>query len=216
MKEFCLIPKKVAEKYIFSPSAVKSKMADESTPEDAPDPIPLPTPQVVMYSEQPPTPPASSSPLVKKVKGGKRVLKKQKPIFLKPLSITKNKAFVNPPLTHIIEMKFKRNSDKEYTKAMLTYFTDKNGIQWNKEGDLTAPFTGYNIIDVIKELTLGSKAIRADKVAYYKMLIDYSFLPRELVKNSSAVAQLYRLVGGKIKIKRRKSPCLGGSWISYV
>ena len=89
---------------------------------------------------------------------------------------------------------------RDTMKMLLQYFENKSNIQWNSDGNLISPFTGFNIIDILQDLTLSKVDRVKDKAPYYRLLLDMAGVPKGVIKSAKLRNALYGnpSIGGKI------------------
>lgn len=228
MKEYCLIPKKTAEKYIFN--LKKDMQVEAAGTENSMLPVggSLPCEGKEAFTSLPPPTMTRKLGRKKNLKGGRssRSLnlnrrnliknKKKKTVFLKPAYISTSTSFLNPPLDNLIELKIK-NSVKGVARAMLTFFVEKPGVKWGVEGQLLEPTSKYNLIQVIKDLVQNKEKIAQEKIPHYKLLLEHASIPRDYILNDKAATQLYEVQIPPIKKKKgNRGGSRIGSWQSYI
>ena len=244
MKEFYLVPRKIAEHYGAIPQTTAKKQITESNSQSEREdrekdnnqfPMQIPEQQNTMMDKQLTTPllPGSFSKkkgknlrtLAQSVKdksivkgGGKkdRILKKKrkKTIFLQRRSShgESQQLVGKPPLDAVINRYTQDKRKREYMRSLLYYFENNPSIIWDKNGNLTQPFSGYNIIDIIKDIAVPNSLRQADefKLAMYKMLIHHADLPLQVVKSKKIAESVY---GGGPTSKCSKDVL--DKWLSY-
>ena len=240
MKEFYLVPRKIAEHYATQPNIDADKQISETNPQSEKE-------DKEKNIQQPPNPslehhnslidkqlttsllPGSfskrrrnkSKMLVGRmkdgalVKGGRKKRKKAI-LFQRKRGQYQHKVESNPPLDAIINRQIPEEKKREYVKSLLHYFKNNPNIIWDKNGNLMRPFSGYNIIDIIKDISVTNSLRQANDftLAIYKMLIDYTDLPLQVVKNKKIAESVYGGGGGGGG-KKKCSKLALDKWVCY-
>ena len=148
-----------------------------------------------------------------------REKKREKAIFLqRRYSYEPHKFLSNPSLDGVINKQFAEETRREYIKSLLRYFENNPSIIWDKSGNLTQAFSGYNIIDIIKDIGTAKSFTHLDdfRLAIYKMLIDHTDLPIEAVKSKKIKESIYGGGGGGRRIANNKcSKVKLNKWLCY-
>lgn len=92
-----------------------------------------------------------------------------------------------PSLNHLIDVKISKESQKDYIKSMLYMMSRSPGVSWDTSGNLLEPIRNFNIINILKTLGDGSDRTGFPKndIPLIRMLlhsVDPSFIRSNKVK----------------------------------
>lgn len=144
MKEYCLVPVKIAEKYIQSKNKIPTQ---ESTPKAV---IPATKPRPIV---SPPSTPNVNS-LVK--------------------------SFMTP-------------ATQEFGVSVVNLLRNSPGVSWDDKGNLLAPISGINLIDLLQIMANKKGTFPAAHRPLIKTLFGLTDLPKDIIKNPS---ERKRVFGG--------------------
>ena len=192
MKEYCLVPRKKVEEDMRNESSlypIKNNMEGGEKKKDK-----RKRKKVIKNSTK------------KKMK--KSAIAKKDPL---PLPV-KQQPVNNPDLDFLLDMSFTK-ALTQYAKSFLNYLKNKPNIAWDEMGYLQRPFSGYNVVNMMKKLISSNTSIEVDELPFYKMLISLSSIPYEAIRNTDAVNQLKGIKAQKKK--PRGASLRGNGWNPY-
>ena len=117
--------------------------------------------------------------------------------------------FKNPPLINFVHKISGSTSTRDAMLSLLQYFENKPSIQWSANGDLIAPFSGFNIVNIMKDLTAKSVTNVEEKSPYYKMLLAFTDIPKDIIRNN----KLRESIFGDLKGGSNKK--ILSNWVCY-
>lgn len=213
MKEYCLVPKSTAEKFLRE-SPQQSSGATQKQEKKKLVVTNIPASQRKKKNKEVKSLPREAS------KKKKRKTQPQRDAMIENIDLpptalkrphlisSTSKSFspeAKPTIDHAIDVRIKGVPDRQYVKAMLSLMRNTPGVSWDINGNLYEPIRNFNIIDILKTLSDGKdkKGFSADDVPFIKMLFHSANLDSSFVRSNKAKKQLF---GGGIQIRPRPRP----------
>lgn len=166
MKEFCLVPVSIAEKYMYNTTTTSPTAVSK-----------LPTPAVVSRAltppvvSRPPTPPIVSSASV-----GSSL-----------------PSHINPPLDDLIRVAV-TPAYREYGLSLVKLLDKKPNVAWDQKGNFLPPFAGLNMVSLINNLGNPRGKFSSEEQSLLSMLFRLTQLSPDAIRNISQRKK--QLVGG--------------------
>ena len=92
-----------------------------------------------------------------------------------------------------------------YASALINFYRNQSLLQWDQSGNITAPFSGLNIMDVIAVFSRAKGAVPKEQRAMYRMLQSFAPIPLSYIKNASVRSLLSGTAReGNMKIEQWK------------
>ena len=213
MKQFCLVPRAIVERY--SPSSATSSAAEP------PRVTPVPMEERVSATDagggqDPPRRAASSgrAPRGRAKRAGARPVfyyssRKGQSMPSLPLPLARPKTRAPSPVSRpSLELQlpaFFSDTLLPYASALMNYYRNQSLLQWDETGNITAPFSGLNIIDAITVFSKAKGGVPKSQKPMYRMLQSFAPIPLSYIKNISLKSILKGTSrAGAMKIKQWK------------
>ena len=104
----------------------------------------------------------------------------------------KDSTFNKPDLTHVINIKLSQPR-RGYAISLMKSFLDNQILSWDNQGNLHAPFSGLNIIDIINTLADKTRRFPPEQRPLIKTFLRMTNLPDYTIKNT---IEKNKLIGG--------------------
>ena len=193
MKQYCLIPRQTAEKYLGSifPTNQKEK-------ETASSPSSSSSSSIAHNYRNEEKIKSGARKGVKKIRVERIKKNNVMPDELKlKLNKKKNDEYWiqrdrHPPLDDLVAMEAAK-TQVGYITSVIARLRGNSAIAWDSLGNLTSPITNFNIIDVLKKFadSTSKTYFNDDEIPYLKIFLRDSGLRESQIKNKKVRKQLY-------------------------